>query len=106
MVFLALIALCAGLLPGRCSAGQRPVERSVQGVVESVDAKANLLTLKLAHPTSSAKTMTVAWRSRTEFQAASGEHAKADMVKPGMSIEVRYRSLLLGANQATHITLH
>ncbi len=105
MNLFALAALLLIAIPGRSVAAQRPVERTVQGVVESVDTKSQLMTLKLAHPTSSNTTMTVGWRSRTAFEAANGDRTKAESLKPGMTIEVRYRSLIAGANQASRITL-
>lgn len=101
-VVTAVAAVAALVLSSsNATAVQRPVERTIQGVVESVNAKSQLISLKTEGK--AAKRMVIAWKGQTHFQDAAGKHATSDILKPGMTVMVKYRSVLAGASQASSI---
>lgn len=101
-VLTAIIAMAALVLSSsNATAVQRPVERTIQGVVESVNEKSQLISVKTSGKAS--KRMVIAWRGQTHFQDAAGRHATSDILKPGMTVKVKYRSVLAGASQASEI---
>ena len=101
-------ALCAALAalsltPFRAAATQPPVERTIEGVVQTVNSGSQLMTIQ-THGKGS-KVHTIAWKSRTHFQDATGHHVSNDILKTGTTVKVTYRSLLAGTSQAREISV-
>ena len=80
---------------------QRPVERKIQGVVESVDAKFQMISLKTQGKAS--KKVAIAWKSHTHLHDAAGKNASSDILKAGMTVMMKYRSHIAGATRASEM---
>jgi len=95
------IAVSLSLLADSAQAVQRTPERSLVGVVESVDAANSSVTLKPQGK--SAKTMKLGIRTQTVVRTGDGKRTMGSQIVPGATVEVRYRTHLLGIPQASRI---
>ena len=94
--------VCLAFQPGSVQAVQRPPERSLVGVVESVDPSTSSVTVKVAK---TSKSLKLGLPGQVKIQAPDGKRTSVANLNVGSTVEVRYRSLLLGVPQATHVHL-
>lgn len=97
------VALSLALLPRDVQAVQRPPERTVIGVVESVDPTNGSLILKTQGQTTTSLKLGI--RTQTIIRSRDGKRTTSAQISPGATVEVRYRSHLLGVPQSSRVTL-
>ncbi len=101
-------ALCAAvtalsLTPLQSAATQQPVERTIEGVLQSAHPGTQLITVQTRGK--GGKVHTIAWKGRTHFQDATGHHASSDILKAAATVTVTYRCVIAGASQARAISV-
>ena len=97
-VAAAALAWCADTAT---QAAPRDVERKINATVASYDKSSNIL--KVNAMAGSKKTMLFGVKNSAVIHAADGKAVSAADLKAGDTVEITYRSHLLGLSQATAI---